>query len=403
MVRPFIPILLIAFGLASDFFIYHRYHISSTPLRFLWWIPLALIMAMVVYFFLFGQGMEKEYVQTEIFLLMLGLFVLPKMIFTLVAWIPRIGLYIGSFLAAAIVFIILWGITVGFSKLQVRHIVYESSIVPPSFDGYKIVQFSDAHTGVFRGPYQRLVRSSVETINAQNADLVCFVGDIENFVPSELTDYGKDYARIKAKDGVLTIMGNHDYSTYVHNTPQQRIASVQQTRDIQRGYGWRMLQNENIFITRKGADGTDSIAIVGEENWGLPPFPQYGDMTKALKGLTINNKRVVSTDGKPMMSIMLSHDPTAWRAHILPVFHPDITLSGHTHGAQFSIFGWSPVSLVYNEWGGEYYDRDDRNNGGENTVQRRLLSVTTGFGGNFSFRFGMPREIVVITLKHKQQ
>ncbi len=402
MVRLFIPITLIALGIISDVYIYNSFIHTTSTWRWLWWLPMLVIFLFVAYFVCFGQGMVEEYVATEIFLLLLGLFVIPKMLFALFAWIPKLGVYVGGLMAFGVVFIVLWGITFGFSQLRVRRITYESMDVPKSFDGYKIVQFSDAHTGVFRGPYRHLVQSSVDCINALQPDLICFVGDIENFVPSELTEYGTEYAQLKAKDGVMTIMGNHDYSEYTNASPHEKAQMVAQTRAIQKGYGWRMLENENVTITRKAQDTTDSIVVVGEENWGKPPFPQYGDIAKATAGLRLKGKRVVDEQGKPVVSIMLSHDPTAWKAHIMPVFHPDITLSGHTHGTQFSLFGWSPASMVYNEWRGEYYEEDSPGEAVGGNIQRRLLNVTTGFGGNFSFRFNMPREVVLITLRHKE-
>ena len=345
-------------------------------------------------FLFFNQGFDKEYTATNIFLLVMVLTCIPKILFSIFSFIPKVGEYIGIAAALGIVYIVLYGITLGFTQLRVRHITYESTSVPPSFDGYRIVQFSDAHTGTFRGPYAHLLKESVDTINKQKPDLVCFVGDIENFTPDELAAHKAAYSAIKAKDGIKTIMGNHDYSTYLNLSPQEKAAMVQRTRNMQRAFGWDMLVNENRTIRRDN----DSIYIIGEENWGLPPFPQYGDIKKAVGNISTT----LDKDKKsPALTVMLSHDPNAWENHIMPVIRPDITLSGHTHGTQFSLFGWSPASMVYKEWGGEYYY-----NGGSvsrTTTEARptLLSVSTGFGGNFPFRFNMPREIVVITLKHR--
>lgn len=331
-------------------------------------------------FVFFHKGLTEEYTTTNLFLLLLVMVCLPKILFTLLSLIPKIGTYIGIALALCLVFVALWGITFGFSKLEVKEIVYESKDLPEAFDGYKIVQFSDAHTGVFRGPYKHLLRESIDKINEQNADIICFVGDIENFTPQELDDHKETYSALRAKDGVYSIMGNHDYSSYLKLTPRKTAELVSKTRSLQRSFGWDLLENENRTIYRTTKAGNrDSLVIVGEENWGKRPFPQLGNLHMALKGV----------DVKKAFTIMLSHDPTAWKAHILPVFRPAITLSGHTHGTQFSIFGWSPASKVYKEWGGEYYEKEC------------MLSVSTGMGGNFPFRFNMPREIVVITLKRK--
>ena len=394
MVKLFIPLLLIGLCIFSDLYIFLRY-ISpklSTLLKYAWWLPLLILLVMLTKFLFFNEGLEHEYNRTNIFLLLMGLFCIPKILFSILSFIPKVGEYLGIAVALAVIYIILYGITIGFSKLEVRHITFESSRVPAAFDGYKIVQFSDSHTGSFRGPYAHLLQQSIDTINAQHPDLVCFVGDIENFSPNELEPHRAAFSSIKAKDGVMTIMGNHDYSTYLRLPPREETAMVQRTRDMQRSFGWDMLENENRIIHRNG----DSILVIGEENWGLPPFQQYGDVRKALGDITLTLDKDKRT---PTLSLMLSHDPNAWRHHVMPVIVPDITLSGHTHGTQFSLFGWSPASMVYQEWGGEYYLNEDNQ---QSTDTPSLLSVSTGFGGNFPFRFNMPREIVVITLKHKK-
>ncbi len=394
MVKLFIPLLLIGLCIFSDLYIFLRY-ISpklSTLLKYAWWLPLLILLVMLTKFLFFNEGLEHEYNRTNIFLLLMGLFCIPKILFSILSFIPKVGEYLGIAVALAVIYIILYGITIGFSKLEVRHITFESSRVPAAFDGYKIVQFSDSHTGSFRGPYAHLLQQSIDTINAQHPDLVCFVGDIENFTPDELEPHRAAFSSIKAKDGVMTIMGNHDYSTYLRLPPREETAMVQRTRDMQRSFGWDMLENENRIIHRNG----DSILVIGEENWGLPPFQQYGDVRKALGDITLTLDKDKRT---PTLSLMLSHDPNAWRHHVMPVIVPDITLSGHTHGTQFSLFGWSPASMVYQEWGGEYYLNEDNQ---QSTDTPSLLSVSTGFGGNFPFRFNMPREIVVITLKHKK-
>lgn len=404
MVKLIVPISLIFLGILSDCYIFHRYINFQSVWRWIWWLPMALIAGFVFYFLFFGKGVGQEYNTVNAFLLLIGLVCIPKVLFALFSLIPKVGTWIGMLTALGVVWIILWGISFGFAKLKVRHIVYESPFVPEAFDGYRIVQFSDAHIGTFRGLYHRLLQEGIDTINALKPDLVCFVGDIENFSPSELEPHANALSSLKATDGVLSIMGNHDYSTYVKQSARERMAAVAKTRQLQRSFGWNLLENGHCVIYRGNTVGAgklcrDSIIVVGEENWGKPPFPQLGDLHKALNGLPLHGKRIRNEAEAPIFSVMLSHDPTAWREHILPFYHPDITLSGHTHGAQLSLFGWSPASMVYEEWGGEYYDVDKDVELPQR--QRRLLSVSTGFGGNFPFRFNMPREVVLITLKHK--
>lgn len=412
MVRLFIPVILIALGVMSDIYIFHRYINSESVWRWIWWLPTVAVFGFIFYFILFGKGMSEEYDAVNLFLLLLGLFCLPKFIFVLFSVIPKVGNWLGVVGALGIVGIVLWGITVGFNQLRVRRVVYESASVPREFDGYKIVQFSDAHVGTFRGLYAHLLKESVDTINSLSPDLVCFVGDIENFSPEELEAHKEAFSSLRARDGVFSIMGNHDYSSYVSVSPRERMAMVSKTRQLQRSFGWRMLDNSHVVISRTCAfssskrvvsdclSAASSLVLVGEENWGNPPFPQYGNLQQAVSGLMLKDKRVVAEDGAPVFTVMLSHDPTAWHAHILPFLRPDITLSGHTHGTQFSIFGWCPASMVYKEWGGEYYDTTGVEK--DKSKHRAMLNVSTGVGGNFPFRFNMPREVVLITLKHKE-
>lgn len=401
MVKTFIPVLLISLGILSDLYIFHRYIGSQSVWRWIWWIPTSVILFFALYFLLFGKGVGQEYTSVNVFLLLISLFCIPKMLFAILSLIPKVGVWIGAAVASCVVCMILWGITYGFSQLKVREVVYASPAVPKAFDGYRIVQLSDAHTGTFRGVYHHLLQESIDTINALAPDLICFVGDIENFSPSELEAHAEAYSSLKAKDGVMSVMGNHDYSLYLRLSRSERLAMESRTRHLQRSFGWQLLENEHRVIHRCANDDvgsrTDSIIVVGEENWGRPPFPQHGSVTKALADLSLYDKKIrKSPSAPPAFTIMLSHDPTAWREHIMPLFQPNVTLSGHTHGTQFSLFGWSPASLIYKEWGGEYYETRRENN----VLQHHLLSVTTGVGGNFPFRFNMPREIVLITLKH---
>ena len=357
--------------------------------RWCWWIPLTVVMGFFIKFLFFNEGLVKEYTTTNIFLLVMVLVCIPKILFSLFSFIPKVGEYIGLAVSIGIIYIVIYGVTIGFTQMRVKHITYASSDVPKSFDGYKIVQFSDIHIGTFRGPYAHLIDESVDSINKQHADLVCFVGDIENFSPEELTPFKPALSSIKAKDGVMAIMGNHDYSAYVKVSNRERAEMVKTTRNTLRSFGWDILENECRIINH----ANDSIYVIGEENWGKPPFPQYGKINKAISGLPIKNGRIVNND-TTAFTLMLTHDPNAWEEHVMPVIYPDVTLSGHTHGTQFSLFGWSPATIMYKQWGGEYHKK--------NGLQDMMISVSTGLGGNFPFRFNMPREIVVITLKHKE-
>ena len=181
---------------------------------------------------------------------------------------------------------------------------------------------------------------------------------------------------LRARDGVVSILGNHDYMSY-HDWPSEaaRQANLAQLVRRQRDMGWRLLLNDNVVVRR----GADSIAIVGVENDGLPPFPQRGDLTRAQRGVE-----------QAGFKVLLSHDPTHWRRSVLSTTDIDLTLSGHTHGMQLKIGGFSPASWFYDEWGGFYYD------GG------RALHVSLGAGEVLMpFRLGAWPEVNVITLRKK--
>lgn len=268
-----------------------------------------------------------------------------------------------------------YGFTLGFNQFEVKHIEIGFNNLPASFHNYKIVMFSDAHLGNFKGKRQKLLYQAIDSINVQHPNLICFCGDIENASSEELMPFLKKLATLKASDGVMSVLGNHDYALYQHKlTEEQKTQELQRTIDSQRSLGWTVLRNEHLTIY----NNKDSIVICGEENDGNKPFPNYANPTIALQG--VKDSAFV---------IMLQHDPTAWKRQVLPETNASLTLSGHTHAGQFKIFGWSPVSMLYDEYDGIY------------TSGNRKLYVSSGLGGVVPFRIGATREIVVITLNAK--
>ena len=269
--------------------------------------------------------------------------------------------------------VFLWGTYVGFGQLEVVHLEFASRDLPEAFDGYRIVQFGDAHVGSYTGSREAILQRAVDSINAQKADLVVFTGDLQNKEPDEILAAKPILSRIKGKDGVVSILGNHDYTMYTGLTDAIAIGTNQgNTEGYQTDMGWRLLMNSRFRIRRDSA----SIVIAGLENDGEGRFPQLGNISSALYGVSRNE-----------FVVMLEHDPTAWRRKILPHCHAQLTLSGHTHGGQFSLFGLSPAMFMYKEYQGMYYAGD------------RALYVTKGLGGVIPFRFGVKPEIAVITLR----
>ena len=289
----------------------------------------------------------------------------------------------------AVLVLLLWGTVaygyfVGFRQIEVHQVEFVSSDLPEAFDGYRIVQFSDAHVGTLTGSRQQLLRRAIDTINAQQPDALVFTGDLQNVWPNELEQQIPLLSRLHAKDGVFSVLGNHDYAVYQDCDTNEKKHNCQLTCQAERQMGWTLLNNAHRIIRRD----SDSLVIAGMENWGVVKrMPRRGDVQKTLAGLTLHHPS--PTTHHPFI-VMLQHDPSCWREKILPECHAQLTLSGHTHGGQVSLFGWSPVSLTYGEWGGATYEGD------------RAIYVSTGLGGLIPFRLGLPGEIVVITLKTKK-
>lgn len=316
--------------------------------------------------------------------------VFPKLLFTIISLcrflIPIAGAakyvnIVGGIFAAAGFGIAAYGMGWGWKRLVTNDIDIQVAGLPKAFDGYRIIHLSDFHIGTYMDAPE-CVEHIVEEVNKQNADLIVFTGDMVNTDPKEMDMFMNVLSKMRAKDGIYSIMGNHDYCTYKHyDSPRGQVEAVKALQDNERKLGWKVLLNENDILRR----GNDSIAIVGVENSSKPPFPDYGDLKKAQAGLP---------DG--ICKILLSHDPTHWRRKVLPETDIPLQLSGHTHATQFEIFGWSPASFAYDEWGGLY--KTGSQSGGTTGVERALY-VSTGTGGNLAFRFGVYPEIVVLTLR----
>ena len=286
------------------------------------------------------------------------------------------GNILGLLSIPAVWFVLFWGSFVGFNKLEVNHTEYISEEIPEAFDGYRIVLFSDAHVGSYMKYNNWVLQRAIDSINAQKPDLIVFTGDLQNIQPQELYPHMDVLSSLKAKDGIYSVLGNHDYAEYVGCDEAMKIANCRETVSLERQMGWTVLLNEHRTVERN----KDHITIAGMENDGDgKKFPQKGDISKTMDG-------IVDSD----FILMLEHDPSAWRRKIIPDGRAQLTLSGHTHKMQFSIFGWCPMAVTGKEFNGWYHDG------------RQSLFVTAGLGGLIPFRFGATGEIVVITLVKRQ-
>ncbi|BAO55116.1 putative phosphoesterase [Nonlabens marinus S1-08] len=289
-------------------------------------------------------------------------------------FISMIGLGIAALPFGAI----LYGAFKGKYNYQVREYELSFKDLPDAFDGYKITQISDIHVGSFDDREE--VAYALDLVNKQEGDVILFTGDLVNNVSEEMNGWEELFGSLNAKDGVFSVLGNHDYGDYASwESAAAKEQNMQQLYAIQEGMGWRLLLDENVSIDR----GSDSLKIVGVQNWGGGRFPKYGDLKKASVGLRPDDFKV-----------LLSHDPTHWDEQVKnndTNFH--LTLSGHTHGMQMGIEipGWiklSPAWFVYKKWAGIYKESD------------RFLNVNRGFGFlGYSGRAGIWPEITVINLK----
>lgn len=279
---------------------------------------------------------------------------------TLSRWTVFIAILIGTFY--------------GPDHLVVKSTDISSKEIPKDFDDYRIVQFTDMHLASFEH-HPTMVRRLVDSINALRPDMIVFTGDLVNIETQELYPYIVELSRLNATDGVFSILGNHDYHTYArYLSEEEQKEELERLKKLQIAMGWDLLLNEHRIVRRN----TDSIAVIGVENDGKPPFPERGDLVKATYGIDTN-----------MYKILLSHDPSHWRRKVVGQTNIQLTLSGHTHGMQLKLFNWSPSKYVYPEWGGTY------------TEGKQTLHVSLGVGGALiPFRLGAWPEINVITLHH---
>ncbi|MGB1619493.1 MAG: metallophosphoesterase [Schleiferiaceae bacterium] len=283
---------------------------------------------------------------------------------------------------AAIPFIgIIDGIWKGRYRYRVISHTLEFEDLPDEFDGFTIAQISDIHSGSFDN--QEKVEYGVQMVNELGADAIMFTGDMVNNIATEAEPWIDTFKKLSGKNGVFSILGNHDYGDYWRfPSAQAKVDNLNRLKEIHAEMGMDLLLNESRYFER----GNERLYLAGVENWGLPPFPQYGDLQTALNGIP-----------NDAFTILLSHDPSHFDAEVKQHSKKvHLTLSGHTHGMQFGIeipgwIKWSPVKFKYPKWAGLYPEPDGQ-----------VLHVNRGFGFlAFPGRVGMWPEITHITLRKK--
>ncbi len=391
-ITPMIIVILI--NILVDSYIYrllkHRCR-SLLPSRIQLWSAIALAIAIIVTILLPRRNCSNSTLLLIMWLLYgYFAFYIPKylfVVFDLIAKIPRLfhghrlrWLTCAGWIVAALTFVTLWwGALINRFGIDVREVTVKIQDLPADFDGYKIVQFSDFHVGTF-GNDTSYVAKVVDRINSLDPDLIVFTGDIVNSKTAELSPHIAPLSRLKAREGVYSILGNHDYGDY-SNWPSD-FAKRQNMEDmyrLQKQMGWKLLLNETAMLRH----GNDSIALIGVENIGDPPFHVYGSLKKAYPN-----------PGDSIVKILLTHNPAHWVDSISERKDVNIplSLSGHTHAMQMEVMGWSPAKYRYPTWGGLYNDED--------STHQLYVNIGVGCVG-LPARIGATPEITLITLKAK--
>lgn len=362
----FYIVVMSVLAFLPDFWLWHI-GVSEWPLlqAILWWVPsLLLVLAEVGLQMGFFHKLSVRVLFTTI---LFSAF--PKVVFILFdaflpwffALIPALGV-MGWFA---------FGFIEGWKRLELKHITFTSPDLPPYFDGYRLVQITDFHLGSFP-PGNDFVQKVVDATNNEEPDMILFTGDLVNNQASEVEPYLKTLGQLHAQDGIYSIWGNHDYCEYGNN---HSIGALKRNRRMLYGYqeslGWHQLMNEHHVVSH----GMSSIAVIGVENPGQPPFTNRSNLKKAMKG--------VDPD---VFKILLSHDPHHWRREVVGK-KIQLTLAGHTHAGQLKIGKWTPARMAFKEWGGAY------------RIGEQMLYVSSGIGGSFPFRLGAWPELTVVTLK----
>jgi len=282
----------------------------------------------------------------------------------------------GGSMAIALFLIMWWGALINRNRISITQTEVATNHWPESFDGFKIVQISDLHVGTWGNDTTFLSRL-VNKVNSLEPDMIAFTGDIVNRRSNEFIPMVPTFARLSAPYGVYAILGNHDYGDYSSwPNEQAHVADRKNLIELYKKTGIRLLLNETVYLTR----GNDSIALIGVENIGEPPFAIYGDLEKSYHDT-----------GDSLPKILLTHNPVHWTVDIKDNNAQNIglTLSGHTHAMQIQIGGKTPSAFRYSTPWGLYTDS-----------LGHALNVNRGAGTvGMPMRVGATPEITLITLR----
>lgn len=360
-------ILLILLTFGCDWYIFYRIRkdfVSKWRNKVAWihGILSLIFWVILIVFICWPKRNPDEPIVTPMWLLFTFLSVyIPKFIFSLISLIgsliskkqsvrAKCDKWVGLPIAL-LIFVFIWsGVFYTSTQIDVNKVEIVSDRLPQSMDGLRILQFSDIHLGTW-GNDTTFISQFVESINAQNADIVVFTGDFVNRTADEMTPFIPVLKRIKAPMGVYSVLGNHDYGGYAtwpdKDSYNKNLSYLKSSID---SLGWVLLCNQTTYIR----NNTDSIAMIGVENWGEPPFNQLGDLVKAY-GDSANRKPDLNDN---VFKVLMTHNPNHWKEVVTKISNVDLSLAGHTHAMQFMLdfvgIKWSPSVWKYQQWGGLY-------------------------------------------------
>ncbi len=387
---------------ALEFYVYQAVKTvtSNTAFRVSYWVITILIYAFFIYEVLSTKKSDRSAQRIQIVASVFLIFILPKLFILIFLLLEDFTRFIGyglqklgdgqqhladrrSFIslagigaAAALSLLFADGIIFGKYRHRARRVKLKIAGLPEAFRGYRVLQISDVHSGSFLHPEK--LQHAIDLINEQDADLILFTGDMVNNYAEEFVPFVNLFKSIRSRDGKFSVLGNHDYGEYgTWNSVTEKERNVPNLIELQKQAGFKMLRNSHHIIERDG----EKLYLIGVENWGEKPFPQYGDLDKAATGIPAEAAK-----------ILMSHDPTHFDAIVKN--HPSnvqLTMSGHTHGMQFGIdlknVRWSPVQYRYKKWADLYES------------QGKYLYVNRGFGViGYPGRVGINPEITVFEL-----
>ena len=385
---------LVIMNIIIDIFIYHKLKKANKE----WLKKIHVIFSAILYFCLgyIYYASDHQITNNDMVTLMWMLFThlsiyVPKYVFVaidVISLLPRLWKgkqwkwlsKTGGVISFALLFTFWWSSLVTPRNFVVNKVTIESEKLPEAFDGYTIAQFSDLHSGTY-GKRTGIMENMVEEINQLKPDLITFTGDIVNRNSDELLPFINTLRKLDARDGVVSILGNHDYGDYMRwSKPKDKKKDFAQMIAIQRdSLGWVLLKNQSSFLHH----GNDSILLIGTENWMHKQKVNYCRLDKSYPKDYSGYK------------ILLSHNPKHWDEEVVHKTDIDLTLAGHTHAMQSMITignkKFSPSSVRYKHWAGLAQENN------------QYLYVNIGIGEvGVPIRLGANPEITLLTLKKKK-